>query len=620
MVEFRTAYYNTMDREYYERPDVLEMRTAQELGKPIVPINEIGVTVPEIDPTGTHKNLVQGVDANIRAGAGSIQLVMTTAPESAIGGRPKAYGKEIREALKEITRASDVMIKGVEMPTSMDNLSGYNQQQGNFSEEQRLRHLDEVKDAIKFASDINGGGVDIVSFEFERNIRDADWNTRDPKTNKQIFEQRRSEDLDTVPLVDVETGMVHRVRKGEKLKIPYDPKNGKPLIDEAGQLLLDREGLPKLEEWKWKDFVREADRQFREENIKIAPEQVYMNRRYATKIKDFEGWADRHRREARAAEKEIKNAEKSLAVAPEDDKKSIELDIRDLQTTRRHLLQQSQSSLEQAHEIETQLKRFQPIKKYALERSTESYAEAGVFAYDQTKRHPQEHQPIHVGPELGWPHAYGSHPKEFVELIKKSRNIMADKLVTRKGMTRAAAEKAARNHVKGVMDTGHLGMWLEHFQPDNPNWDDRVKKFNKWYIKQMEWLAEENKKHDILGGMQVVDSASAAHGHLPPGQGIFPIKEAVKILREKGNFRGFIVSEGHEEERFGEGRILLKTWEELGSPVFGAYQRRAPGPQTWEEVTGSYLGRTYAPMFMFGEYVPSPDFKGGPFWSGLPLE
>jgi len=162
-----------------------------------------------------------------------------------------------------------------------------------------------------------------------------------------------------------------------------------------------------------------------------------------------------------------------------------------------------------------------------------------------------------------------------------------------------------------MFDTSHMGMWLANFKPQPGETEEsRLKRFNKWYLSKVQDLA----KSGLIGGIQLVDSASAAHGHLPPGQGIFPIKEAAKIFKDN-NFTGYLVSEGHEEEAFGEGRILTKTWEALGSPVGGQYFSHPA--QQWGQVQHSYFGRTYSPNFIIGAYSPSNEFK---LWSEVPFE
>jgi len=90
--------------------------------------------------------------------------------------------------------------------------------------------------------------------------------------------------------------------------------------------------------------------------------------------------------------------------------------------------------------------------------------------------------------------------------------------------------------------------------------------------------------------------------------------ETAKIFKEKG-FSGFVVSEGHEEEKFGEGRIRMKTWQHAGAAVGSGYF--SGPPLRWGQVQQNYFGKTYSPMFMFGGYAPSNEFK---LWSEVPLE
>jgi hypothetical protein len=235
---------------------------------------------------------------------------------------------------------------------------------------------------------------------------------------------------------------------------------------------------------------------------------------------------------------------------------------------------------------------------------------------------------LYVGPEIGWPQFYGSHPREFVDMIRGSREVMVKMLTNDKDykgkyeefglsspLSRSEAEEEAKRHIKGMLDTSHMGMWLQSFHPEMP-WDKRVKEFTKWYKEQIEWLADVNKKEQVIGGIQAVDSAGAAHGHLPPGQGILPVKDAVEILKQKGGFTGYLTSEGHEEEKFGEGRILLKTWQHFNAPITTGYGPGVP-VQRWGNIQHAYFGRTYSPMFMFGSYAPSNEFK---LWSEVPLE
>jgi hypothetical protein len=43
-------------------------------------------------------------------------------------------------------------------------------------------------------------------------------------------------------------------------------------------------------------------------------------------------------------------------------------------------------------------------------------------------------------------------------------------------------------------------------------------------------------------------------------------------------------------------------------------------PYGWNNFYRSYFGRTEGPRFVVGDYSPSEDFKGAPFYSGLSIE
>ncbi len=675
MVEFRTAYYGPMDREYHQSITETPQPIAAE--ESIFPISQLGETVPEHDPSGRFKNIIQTTQAAIRGGAGTLQLVMMTPPESAIGGRPKAYGKEVRETLKEVALASGVNIAGIEMPTSLNNLSGFDYQQLVFSDEKRKMHLDEVKDAIKFAADVGrGGGVDLVSWEFPRSVNEATWQPHDEK--KQKFMQEGEQKIGW--LVDQRTGRTIQFRKDEKQHVPWnkDFTQRKPTAEQ-----LEKGDLP-LESFEWKDFKEwanyadgklrkgmnpftgiplddkeKADVKQRTDEGKpaITPEEVYIQVQLQGQINSLLGWRTTYSGHAHEAMREKQILQEALQqgymegpggqrreLDTPEKRQKVEEDIKRLDSRYKDYVNTAHGQQQQVDELKERVRNLKPMEDYALSRSTRTYAEAGIAAMRTTQEGMQRQNPtvnrdIYVGPEIGWPGYYGSHPDEFIKLVQESRKEMV-KLLTNAmieipdpvhgkkpiqnpyrdpNITPQKAQELADRHIKGLFDTSHMGMWLAHFKPltDEKTGriieteEQRIERFKKdFYLPAVKKIAEAG----IVGGLQLVDSQSAAHGHLPPGEGIFPVMETAKIFKEKG-FSGFVVSEGHEEEKFGEGRIRMKTWQHAGAAVGGGYF--SGPPLRWGQVQQSYFGRTYSPMFMFGGYAPSNEFK---LWSEVPLE
>lgn len=605
MVEFRTEYYTPMDRAYHEPTQLETIRPAANIEEPILPIAQLGQTVPEHDPTGRFKNIVQNVQAAIRAGTGNLQLVFQTPIEQAIGGRPKAYGEEVRRAIKEVAMANEVAITGMEMPTSLTNLSGLDMQRGIVDEEKRQRDLDEVKEMIRFAAETaQGGGVDIVSWEYDRPVHRAKWVIEDPSLQKAfaraIKEEKTKEQLF---FVDKRSGQIGSIPIREGLPMFIDKKTYKDIDPIKGQpQLWSYEELEKYAKTKGLNVHTFIKERFLSEQERMAKAQeAYYYHQYESTMKQLENWDIIWQQ----MPEELKRQWASKEEAKKFHEKIAQSYIAGLEEQKRMQMQARQ-----------RIESWMPMEEYVLEKSKQSYAEAGIAAMQiQDKQGPKNiKKDLYVGPEIGWPQYYGSHPQEFVDLILGAREIMKKQLIAQ-GYSPARAAEEAKKHIKGTFDTSHMGMWLQTFHPELP-WDKRKREFDKWYKEQIEWLASQNKKHDIIGAIQAVDSAGAAHGHLPPGQGILPVKEAVEILKKKGGFNGYVVSEGHEEEKFGEGRILLKTWQHFNTPFTTGYVPGMP-VRRWGEVQNAYFGRTYSPMFMFGAYAPSNEFK---LWSEVPLE
>ncbi|MEM2916536.1 MAG: hypothetical protein QXT19_04225 [Candidatus Woesearchaeota archaeon] len=603
MVEFRTEYYTPMDRGYHERIELEPARPETTLEQPVFPISQIGQTVPEHDPTGRFKNMLQTVQAAIRGGTGNIQIVFQTPLENAVGGRPKAYGEEVRRAIKEVAMANEVMFTGMEMPTSLSNLSGWDAQRSIIDEEKRQRDLDEVKEMIKFAADVGqGGGIDVLSWEYDRPIHRADWwkpGSKEEKAFKRLAEEEKRHEV--VRFVDIRSGQVSPIPIREGIPMFIKKINGKYVeVDPTVWVRNPKTGkmeLPKPDLWKYDDFKEFAEakkmsvaeaikRHFLDEQLKMAKAQAgYYHDRY---------------NDAKEAEQHFARIVKAVEAGEEIPEELVKKGYKTIQALKEkqkfysELANSFKAGLEEQRRIELQteqrIESWKPMEEITVKRSKESYAEAAITAMQMQDRLGPKNikHDLYVGPEIGWPQFYGSHPKEFVDMIRGSREIMVKMLTNDKEykgkykefglkepMSRAEAEEEAKRHIKGMLDTSHLGMWLQNFHPEMP-WDKRIKEFSKWYKEQIEWLAKVNKKEQIIGGIQAVDSAGAAHGHLPPGQGILPVKEAVEILRQKGGFTGYLTSEGHEEEKFGEGRILLKTWQHFNAPIATGYGPGVP--------------------------------------------
>lgn len=675
--------FSTPGWHHYERASAAESAPAQNLKKPVLGVDELGVTVVSKDPmTGGH--IVQNVDAAIRQGASKMQLVFSQPHTNPVGGGAKSFGKDVRENIREIIRANGVSIEGVEMPTSsMTNLSGFDPQRGNISEQKRRQDLDEVKEAIHFIADAaGGGGVDIWSQEFQRSIVDASWNT-DPN-NKWAgkFEAYEGEDqYATEYLVDQRTGQImSEIRHSSDIFEPVfetatksgwgkDIQGKDVFINEGDYVTRDGERidptdreqlLMRAPKWdpknksfevrqiKWND-IKDKTKDFNkrygtdydpaEYAFKLQMEtnwmqtrgqSLYYTQRYEQELKQLDALKESLEYYKKLEEntpkedmwrlmKEDPSVARFVDFAHGEMMRPTELiqqNIDQIHHSLKHVHEASAAADAKAKELQiTMDEGVRSMKKYAKEKAIESYAEAGIEAFRVSTTNPTVKKNIHVGPEIGWPTGWGGHPEEFIELIQGARKQMAKELIEKEGYSKEEAKQVAKEHLKGCFDTGHMGMWYQHFKKEHPSEteEQRLGRFKGWYME----MVKKMQKADVIGGIQAVDSAGGGHAHLPTGQGILgnTIVEAVDYLKGEG-WGGFVVSEGHEEEQYGKGRIMLETWKAFGADIADSYFA-APAPQSWGGVQDQYFGAVNPPPYVVGAYSPSEDWT---FWSGTPLE
>ncbi len=705
MSDFNDPYYHPMDRGYAGNV-MPEIKPKANLEEPIFPISRVGQTVTEGGRFGT---LIQTATAAIRGGAGTIELQV----QMGGGGEPvgaESYGKEAREALRELSKANEVMMTSVHTPTNIGNLSGFNPQQGNFNDEHRKIELEEVKKAIKFAADAaQGGAVVVHTGEFHRPMFDAGWN-QEGKWKGAFVGYDEEPEKTVMHLVDERSGkVISEVRRNQEVYRPVwnRYKGDKPYVDEHGKTVNtneyidyegnkvgsfeDRvpeydpdEGIFKTEKKTWDNFVDEADERneyFEKQQGRkpvggevVTPEEAFLQAQLESNIGVAKGWAINYGMRVKGELKNLKKLKEAaayfkklegsaskeellamkreagsmlseLGLAPPEKKLPSERIKSALWSIRKSIessRDMATSQMQQAREQELMKSHAVSIEKYAKRKTMQSYAEAGICAMQESQHNPNIEKDVFVAPENIFPEmGYGSHPEELIDLVKNARQEMIKQLTEQyvedpsgrvgddgkpamvtnphfSGMSKENAQELAKKHIKATLDTQHMGMWWKHFKPEAGETEDkRRERFNGWYMDMVKKLAEE----DVIGNIHLVDAIGGGHQHLPVGQGELPLVEALKHLKKKG-YKGFINSEAHGEERFGQGRILVQTWKALGSPVTSGYfgggaGGGSPSPGRWGDVHQSYFGMSYPPKFVFGAYAPSNDWT---LWSQVLME
>ncbi|HOI19097.1 MAG TPA: hypothetical protein PLX15_04520 [Candidatus Woesearchaeota archaeon] len=644
----------------------------------INPVSRIGTTVTEGQGVGgTFRETLMSA---IRLGVRRVELALQMGESQPKVGA-ESYGKEVRDDIRELAKVNKVKIHSIHTPTAIGNVSGMTRE--GFSEQQRESELNEIKKAIDFAADVTGGGASIVvhTGEFPRNISDVNQYEKDTFGNKGLgFEGFPGESKEKIHfLVDDRTGqLIKTIKEDQKVITPewmtkeingqlvYVDEDDKPVKSLSQRVpKTTKDNKLSVKELSWDDVRKETEAYNRllPENERIRPEQfvqysmidaqqrtaegyanhyeqgmieeknrainlILSNKRQTEIVKDKELAREVYMKQmdpsyelSKDSEIKLKKIEENIKLSKEEER---EIDNRVKKVNSELILGQRM----QARELEMMKKHIKPADEFALNKSVTSLAELGIEAFKEGKARKLD-EPLFIAPENIFPEmGYGSHPQELIDLVKKSRNRMVEMMTHKEiegkknpyfdpSISKEKAERIAKDHIKATFDTQHLGMWYRYFdRKDKPfsSEQERLEEFNKWYLQWVEKMQNEG----IIGNVHMLDGFGRGHTHIPLGEGRHPVKTAIHKLLELG-YEGNISSEGHEQ---GGVRQIVKSWSELGSPIYGSYGiEMGPGgmgrARSFSDVHNSYFDKMQSPYFVFGEYAPSKDWS---FWSETPLE
>jgi hypothetical protein len=723
MVVFNQGYYHPLDRSYHA-PDEFEKDTST---------NDIGVGVGDVGmsvPLGISAGNVQGLSVKMHEGASNLEIGFP----GAMGGNrqsqtPGMYGKDTREALKELSKINEVRLT-THAAYNVMGLSGQDQQ-GNFSRDYRKIAGDEIKRAIEFAADTAGGGSVVVhTGEFERPLSEEPWAEKG-----KVFRAYNEEPQDAVVrVVDRRTGHVMtQVKKNQRVAVAewrradkdkegryqYDSDSeyanlrGRPVhikkgdfVDYEGNKIIDPlsieygrvpeydpdSGRFKVQMKDWGYFEDEAaeynkllEEKYKRQladTEKVTPEERFMQSHLETQEGHSRGWALQHSREIKELQERLGKLRKArefykevwdatpeserwklskttgvdeFGLIPPETKNPLEIIDKQIWGINRQLTYAQESGYSQEKQAKDSRESWENVvsaRKYALEQASKAYADAGIYAMDVSQKKDLE-KPLYIAMENIFPERFGSHPEELKKLVLDARQEMIKRLSAEriedpegrvyntdeaksagqpwlagkpklvdnpyKRMTEEEAKKAAEEHIKATIDTGHFNTWRKFFQANPGETIDQTdKRFKDWLVNKTEDLA----KSGIIGNVHATDNFGYQDDHLAPGQGTTPVKDMIAVMRKHGYRGPLTVEPGADASTdLSDFHGLMKTWREFGSGVYGAGyggQGVAPhGPSRWGDIQYSYFGRNQPPYFVFGGYSPSNDWT---LWSETPME
>ncbi|HLD18696.1 MAG TPA: hypothetical protein VJB90_01675 [Candidatus Nanoarchaeia archaeon] len=663
------SYSNAFDRNYeiidptaeigIERFDVKDENFE---GEPMgadfgFKISELGVSTPPF------KDQLEALKSRIFQGASKIELgFMGQQKGSAQQGQytPESYGFEERRDIRELARLNKIELSS-HAALHSNSLAGY--AQGGFDERSREGSLFEIQKAIEFAGDTQKGGAVVFHLsEFPRPV--SEW------YGDQGFKAYPLEPVKApLLLVDTRTGrLIDQVRKDVQIVTPEWER------DENRKWKLDDEGnrIPVWIADKWEnvqqngrtirkftpghfdvrlrkfDYFEDEAKEWNKEypdQIRTPAQQQFFDRldMQVAQSKAFAKIRESSYEESLEGVKRVEEAlnfyEKIEKNVPEDELWKLKQQASSLvhryapsslvpteQKLPSEILKDALRGLKnnvddarafvgyvaQAEE-QAKTKDFTvPIEKYAVQKTADTIARAGIHAMQRTefmKRQPFNKNvkidPLFVGVENAHvPDMWGAHPQELKQAILESRKQMAE-ILKHQGYKEEEAKKFAENHIKATVDIGHANTWKKFFQGDpNLTIEENDKRFKRWLIGQMDDLIE----NKIIGHVHITDNFGFDDEHLVPGTGNAPIKEFLDKVKKLNP--SLIIEPAHQDFR-----ATLGGWKRFGQGIYGLPRRDT---DTWADVEHSYFGKPAPPYFLFGESAPDPE--AWQLWSQTRME
>src|SRR3989344_4123661 len=576
--------------------------------------------------TSTHpaKDQLQELKSRIFWGASTVEIGFAGRGKEAGRAVPEVYGKEEREAIKQLSKINEVTTS-VHAPVNVIGFSGLGE--GGFREEIAADNMQEVKRTIDFAADTTQGGPIVIhTGEFPREI-----------SKFKGFEAYKGEsEKAPVYLVDERTGAIKGFRRDIEVMVPKVDENGEYVLKknkETGEIAGGYEYEPRRYDY----YVKEAKKIHEETGEKVDPAMLMFKESEQRELQNYEFEEKRYFDNVRELEEKYKglkklenSIEEQAKTNPEDAKHSAMLRLKDMGIREpdpfveideyknykedpikflKEIIGKSKNQIDFYSEAalsygraratkEEEMKHIKPLEGYAIQKSADNIAKAAIYAYDKEKAQNLE-KPLFIAPENVFPEQYGGHPEELKNIILESRESMAKRLIDERNMDEDEAKNIAKEHIKATFDIAHANTWKKFFS-------GKEDEFKDWMIDQVKNLQEEG----IIGHVHLSDNFGYHDTHLAPGQGNVPIKEFVDELQKEGKIPSMIIEAGGQAEGQ-EYKVLTSAWKVLGSPIYRT---------SWSEVEGSYFGRTSPTRYVIGGYAPSAEYKGGPFWSGVGLQ
>ena len=597
--------------------------------------DELNLSTRSLGTSARMGDVLQSLKGELSAGATHVELVFSGKGKGSLQGQnvnPEMFDKVKREEIRQLAKLNDTSLS-THASVAVSGVAGF--AENKFSDRAQKEALIEIKRTIDFAAaTAEGGAVVVHTSEFPREVKDKRFKLG-PEGQEVIY------------LADKNSGQIISVNKSQKLLLPqwerdkngnYVDTNGKPIHEfhnfEDRVPIVDKSDNVQFQEVTFEDVKQDvalwnkhnphekpknAEKEFlfiqHFQQLQAEEPRLYEYQREYKRMdtlskefkKDIDAWKVLEKETPKEKQENLRAAfegiyQKKLQGAGIELKKD-ERPSEALAAFSNRIEREARKFREgyvglQRHrkELEKTYASVDHIETVGLERSAKAFAEAGIYAYQLEKQKGLK-KSLFVSPEnlfAEW--GYGAHPDELRDLIQASRKEMTEQLV-KKGTSKNEAKKIAEDHIKATFDIAHANTLAKYFESDpklTP--DEKKKEFDKWLLGKVGELQKDN----IIGHVHMSDNFGYFDEHLNIGGGNAPIREFLKVLKDK-KYEGDLVIEWGAQGPDEPSGATLAAWAELArSPI---YSVEGVGPRWSELETGGYFGRASSPFLSVGKYA-----------------
>lgn len=210
---------------------------------------------------------------------------------------------------------------------------------------------------------------------------------------------------------------------------------------------------------------------------------------------------------------------------------------------------------------------FLDAQKYALEKSSDTFVDVALRAYDKFGKN----APV-LAIENYAPGTAFNRAEDLRKLIEKTREEFVERLREEKGLSKSEAKRVAESQIGATWDVGHVNF------------------HRKYGFTEEEIVAETEKIAPVVKHLHLTDNFGYSDSHLVPGMGNVPFKKHLEKLEKAGILDKVrkVVEAGGYIQQISKMGVHGETMSAFSSPIYG--MKMAPYWNQTLGFRGNYFG------------------------------